>query len=54
MELKFWHLPKPVQLADSFLVFCRDLKAFWVVEIEGGVAIISGVFGRFGECDTLK
>jgi hypothetical protein len=49
LELKFWYLPKPVQLADGFLVFYRDLEAFFVVKIEGGgvEAIISDVFRRF-------
>ncbi len=44
-----------MQLADGFLMFCRDLKAFFMVKIEGGVeAIISGVFDEFGARATLK
>jgi hypothetical protein len=39
LELKFWHLSKLVQLADSFLVFCRDLITLLVVKIEGGSRI---------------
>jgi len=36
LELKFWHLSKPVQLANSFLVLCRNLITLVVVKIEGG------------------
>jgi len=36
LKLKFWYLSKLVQLANSFLVFHRDLEAFFIVKIEGG------------------
>jgi hypothetical protein len=36
LKLKFWHLSKPMQLANSFLMLCRDLITFLVVKIEGG------------------
>ena len=36
LELKFWHLSKLVQLANSFFVLCRDLITLVVVKIKGG------------------
>jgi hypothetical protein len=36
LELQFWYLHKPVQLTNSFLVFCRYLIAFLVVKLKRG------------------
>jgi len=57
LELNFWHLSKPVQLAYRFLLLCRDFKDFLVVKIEWGVEggiLVFLVGGRLAKFKILS